>query len=264
MSSLSPLELANVGATLASGGVWCEPNPIASVVDHTGKPVQINVPACEQAVNKAVADTIMNGLKDDTTSGTSVQAAQRAHWTRPLAGKTGTTDTSKSVGFLGMMQNYAASSLVFDDGTKPEPICGTLPIHTSPSCGGNLGAFGGTIAAPTFFNAFNQILGNSPPLPLPNPDPAYMDKNNHGPAIPYVVGQNVGDATNALKSAGYPGVQTADFNSTAPKGTVVGETPIGSFPHGQTVTLYVSTGFVPQAPGATSPPPTSTSNTPGG
>jgi membrane peptidoglycan carboxypeptidase len=264
VSPLSPLELANVGATLASGGVWCPPNPLASVTDHAGKAVPINAPPCEQVLNKAVADTIMNGLKDDTISGTSVQAAKNAHWTRPIAGKTGTTDSSESVGFLGIMPNYAASSLVFNDGSKPEPICNSLPIHTSPHCGGASGAFGGTIAAPTFFNAFTQILGNSPALPLPNADPAYMDKNNHGPAIPYVVGQNVNDATNALKGAGYSIVQTADFNSTAPKGTVVGQTPIGSAPHSQNVTLYVSTGFVPQAPGATSPPPTSTSNTPGG
>ncbi|REH50150.1 membrane peptidoglycan carboxypeptidase [Kutzneria buriramensis] len=264
VTPLSPLELANVGATLASGGVWCPPNPIAGVTDHTGKPVQINAPACEQVVNKAVADTIVNGLKDDTISGTSVQAAKNAHWTRPMAGKTGTTETSRSVGFLGILPNFAASSMVYADGSTPEPICGTLPVHSSPNCAGANGAFGGTVAAPTFFNAFNQILAGTPTLPLPNADPAYMDKNNHGPAIPYVVGQNVGDATNALKSAGYPGVQTADFNSTAPKGTVVGETPIGSAPHSQTVTLYVSTGFVPQAPGATSPPPTSTSNTPGG
>ncbi|WP_198047304.1 transglycosylase domain-containing protein [Kutzneria sp. 744] len=264
VSPLSPLELANVGATLASGGVWCEPNPIASVVDHTGKPVQINTPPCEQVVNKAVADTIMNGLKDDTISGTSAAAARNAHWTRPLAGKTGTTDTSESVGFLGILPNYSTSSLVFNDGSQPEPICGTLPIRTSKSCGGNVGAFGGTIAAPPFFNAFNQILGSSPPLQLPKADPQYMDKNNHGPAIPYVVGRGVDDATNVLKSAGYAGVQTADFNSTAPKGTVVGQTPIGSAPHSQTVTLYVSTGFVPQAPGATSPAPSSGAGTPGG
>lgn len=264
VSPLSPLELANVGATLASGGVWCEANPIASVVDHTGKPVQINTPPCEQVVNKAVADTIMNGLKDDTLSGTSAAAARNAHWTRPLAGKTGTTDTSESVGFLGILPNYSTSSLVFNDGSQPEPICGTLPIRTSKACGGNVGAFGGTIAAPPFFNAFNQILGSSPPLQLPKADPQYMDKNNHGPAIPYVVGRGVDDATNVLKSAGYPGVQTADFNSTAPKGTVVGQTPIGSAPHSQTVTLYVSTGFVPQAPGATSPAPASGAGTPGG
>ena len=265
VSPLSPMELANVGATLASGGVWCPPNPIASVTDHTGKAVPINTPPCEQVVNKALADTLLNGMKDDTTAGTSTQAARNAHWTRPIAAKTGTTDSSESVGFLGIMSNYLGSSLVFNDGSKPEPICGTLPIHTSKSCGGNLGAFGGTIAAPPFFNAFNQILGRSAAPTVPNADPGCMDKNNHGSAIPYVVGKNVGDATNVLKAAGYGGVQTADFNSTAPKGTVVGQTPIGSFPHGTNITLYISTGFVPQAPGATSPaPPTSGAPTPGG
>jgi hypothetical protein len=137
-------------------------------------------------------------------------------------------------------------------------------VHSSPNCAGANGAFGGTVAAPTWFNDFTQIVGNSPVLPLPNADPAYMDKKDHGSAIPYVVGKNVGDATNALKGAGYNIVQTADFNSTAPKGTVVGQTPIGSAPHSQTVTLYVSTGFVPQAPGATSPAPATGSGTPGG
>ncbi|HTI28462.1 MAG TPA: transglycosylase domain-containing protein [Kutzneria sp.] len=264
VTPLSPLELANVGATLASGGVWCEPNPIAAVTDHTGKAVPLNTPPCEQVVNKAVADTIMNGLKDDTISGTSVQAARNAHWTRPMAGKTGTTETSRSVGFLGILPNWSASSMVFADGSTPEPICGTLPVHASPNCAGANGAFGGTVAAPTWFNAFTQILGNSPVLPLPNADPAYMDKKDHGPAIPYVVGKNVGDATNALKGAGYNIVQTADFNSTAPKGTVVGQTPIGSAPHSQSITLYVSTGFVPQAPGATSPAPSTSNGTPGG
>ncbi|MFC0546653.1 transglycosylase domain-containing protein [Kutzneria chonburiensis] len=263
VTPLSPLELANVGATLASGGVWCEPNPIAAVTDHTGKAVPLNTPPCEQVVNKAVADTIVNGLKDDTISGTSVAAARNAHWTRPMAGKTGTTETSRSVGFLGILPNWSASSMVFADGSTPEPICGTLPVHSSPNCAGANGAFGGTVAAPTWFNAFTQIVGNSPVLPLPNADPAYMDKKDHGPAIPYVVGKNVGDATNALKGAGYNIVQTADFNSIAPKGTVVGQTPIGSAPHSQSITLYVSTGFVPQAPGATSPAPT-TGGTPGG
>ena len=34
----SPLELANVDATLASHGTWCPPNPILAVTDATGSP----------------------------------------------------------------------------------------------------------------------------------------------------------------------------------------------------------------------------------
>ena len=44
------LELANVGATLASAGRWCPPSPIESVTDQNGKPVPVKEAACEQAV----------------------------------------------------------------------------------------------------------------------------------------------------------------------------------------------------------------------
>src|SRR6202790_5764956 len=36
---VNALELSNVAATLASGGVWCPPNPIDKVFDRTAKGV---------------------------------------------------------------------------------------------------------------------------------------------------------------------------------------------------------------------------------
>ncbi|HVQ49953.1 MAG TPA: transglycosylase/D,D-transpeptidase PonA2, partial [Mycobacterium sp.] len=38
---VNALELSNVAATLASGGVWCPPNPIEKVFDRTGKDVAV-------------------------------------------------------------------------------------------------------------------------------------------------------------------------------------------------------------------------------
>ena len=40
-TAVNPLELSNVAATIASGGVWCEPNPIVSVHDRDGNEVYI-------------------------------------------------------------------------------------------------------------------------------------------------------------------------------------------------------------------------------
>ena len=37
---LNALELSNVAATLASGGVWCPPNPIDKVFDRRGNEVR--------------------------------------------------------------------------------------------------------------------------------------------------------------------------------------------------------------------------------
>ena len=72
---LSTLELANVGATLISGGVWCPPNPIQSVTDRDGHPVSVPQQACEQVVTPGLAHTLAAGLSQDSISGTSAVAA---------------------------------------------------------------------------------------------------------------------------------------------------------------------------------------------
>jgi membrane peptidoglycan carboxypeptidase len=155
-SPVSPLELANVTATLMSGGTWCPPDPIQSVTDRYGHAVTLKPQACEQAVTPDVANTLMTGLSKDTTEGTSAAAARAAGWTRPGIGKTGTTQTSESVAFVGGTGNYAVSSLVFADSSDPGTICPGTPVHIG-SCGN--GAFGGTVAAPPYFRALNTILG---------------------------------------------------------------------------------------------------------
>ncbi|NKQ52772.1 penicillin-binding protein [Amycolatopsis sp. K13G38] len=171
-SPVSPLEMANVSATLMSGGTWCPPNPILSVTDRYGAPVPVKQQACEQAVSPAIANTLEAGLSQDTVSGTSATAAKAAGWHHADIGKTGTTQESESVAFVGGVDDYAVSSLVFADGRTPQEICPGTPVHLG-NCGN--GAFGGTVAAPPYFRAFTTILGNRPDIPLPAPDPAYLD-----------------------------------------------------------------------------------------
>ena len=105
-----------------------------------------------------VAGTLMTGLGQDTVSGTTAAAARAAGWTRPGIGKTGTTQTNQSVAFVGGVDGYAVSSLVFADGSKPGSLCPGTPVHIG-NCGH--GAFGGTAAAPPYFRAMNAILGSS-------------------------------------------------------------------------------------------------------
>ncbi|HVW44758.1 MAG TPA: transglycosylase domain-containing protein [Amycolatopsis sp.] len=171
-SPVSPLEMANVPATLMSGGVWCPPNPILSVTDRFGAPVPVRQQACEQAVSPAIANTLEAGLSQDTISGTSATAAHAAGWSHADIGKTGTTQNSESVAFVGGVDDYAVSSLVFADGSHPQEICPGTPVHLG-ECGN--GAFGGTVAAPPYFHAMSQILGGRPDTPIPPPDPAYLN-----------------------------------------------------------------------------------------
>jgi membrane peptidoglycan carboxypeptidase len=156
-SPVSPLELANVSATLMSGGMWCPPSPLQSVTDRFGHAVALHPEACSQAVSPDVASTLMEGLGKDTTEGTSAAAARNAGWTRPGIGKTGTTQTSESVAFVGGTAGYAVSSLVFADGSEPGELCPGTPVHLG-RCGH--GAFGGTVAAPPYFRAMSSVLGS--------------------------------------------------------------------------------------------------------
>ncbi|MFP5020715.1 transglycosylase domain-containing protein [Pseudonocardia phyllosphaerae] len=173
VSPVSTLEMANVAATVQSDGTWCPPNAVLSVTDRNGAPVPVPSEPCEQAVSPGIAHTLAAGLGKDTVSGTSAAAARDAGWTRPTIGKTGTTNTSESVAFVGGtggIDGLAGSSMVFADGARPQEICPGHPVHLG-DCGH--GAFGGTVAAPPWFAAVGELLGDAPDVPLPDPDPAF-------------------------------------------------------------------------------------------
>ncbi len=116
---VSTLELANVAATLMSGGVWCPPSPLVEVLDRNGKKIDVPEQPCEQAVAEPLANTLVQGLSKDYTEGTAARAASAAHWTRPMLGKTGTTQEHKSAGFVGATPQLAGAVLTFNDSPRP-------------------------------------------------------------------------------------------------------------------------------------------------
>ncbi|GLZ48454.1 transglycosylase [Actinomycetospora sp. NBRC 106375] len=240
----SSLELANVGATLASHGVWCPPSPVSSVTDAAGAPVPVNEAVCEQAVPGPLADTEMTGLsKDDQPGGTSAAAATTAGWNRPTAAKTGTTQTSESGAFVATTPALSAAAITFDDSSSPRPICTGSPPTT---CGtGNL--FGGTTPAQTWYRAMTPILGASPVQPLPTPDQRFVT-GGRLTDIPAVIGDPGAQASQELQQAGFV-VATNSVDSRAPAGTVIGENPLGGGVEGQTVTVTTSSGRLTPPPG---------------
>ncbi|WP_173131998.1 penicillin-binding protein [Kibdelosporangium persicum] len=267
-SPMSPLELANVAATLMSGGVWCPPSPIVEIIDRNGKPVDLKgkEQPCEQAVAEGLANTLVIGLsKDDLPGGTAHNAARTVGWNRPMMGKTGTTQDFKSAGFVGAVPQYAAAALTFADGNRPRPI----NVNSDPprlSDNGNI--FGGKTPAQTWFAAMKPLLGDAPILPLPPTDPRYVDG---GPEtkVPDVVGKSQEEATNILQGAGYQ-VAVLQRDDSRRRGTVVSQTPRGTKLPGGTITIYVSTGIAPQQhdtpvnPPASSGAPTGTPPPTGG
>jgi membrane peptidoglycan carboxypeptidase len=249
VSPVSTLEMANVSATLLDGGRWCPPNPVLSVTDKNGRPVPFTRRPCEQVVAPGLAATLRAGLSQDTRIGTSAVAARNAHWTRPDIGKTGTTNSSESVAFVGGVDGYAASSMLFADGRHPKELCPGPPVHLG-DCGH--GAFGGTVAAPPYFEAMNQLLAGVPDQPESGPDPVFRDAGNHGAVVPPVVGRPSDEAEQTLAAHGYPARLTR-LDSPAPAGQVVGESPAGNVAPGTPITLYASSGRAPAIAPTTSP-----------
>src|SRR4051794_9214222 len=97
---VNPLELSNVAATLASGGVWCPPNPISKVTDRAGKDVSVTTETCEQVVPEGLANTLANAMSKDDQSGTAASAAGSAGWDLAGAGQNGKTQARGRAGFV--------------------------------------------------------------------------------------------------------------------------------------------------------------------
>jgi membrane peptidoglycan carboxypeptidase len=246
----SPLDLANVGATLMSGGKWCPPTPIDAMLDRNGNPVKLPEAPCEQVVPEGLANSLVIGLsKDDQPGGTAFAAAQAARWNRPILGKTGTTTANRSAGFVGATPQYSGAVLVWPDGSRPAPICDTDP----PQLCGNGNIFGGKVPARTWFNAMVPLHEGLPVMPLPPPEPRYL--TGAGTPVPDVVGQGENSAGLTLERAGFR-VKRETSDSDRPAGTVASQSARTAMP-GDTVTIVVSTGRPRPRATPTYPSPTS-------
>jgi membrane peptidoglycan carboxypeptidase len=248
---VNALELSNVAATLASGGMWCPPNPLDRVTDRNGKVVDIPTPKCEQVVPEGLANTLSVALSKDTTMGTAAAAAGSVGWGLPMAGKTGTTESHRSSAFLGYTNQLAAASYVFDDSPKPGALC-AFPLR---KCGGDGNLYGGTSPAQTWFQAMSPLATTFGPVTLPPTDPRYL--NGAPPAaVPDVSGLKLDDAKKRLKDAGFQvAEQPAPINSAAAKDSIVGTTPAGQAQPGSVITINTSTGYLPPPPPPAYQPP---------
>jgi membrane peptidoglycan carboxypeptidase len=239
---VNALELSNVAATLASGGVWCPPNPIDKVFDRTGHEVAVTTETCEQVVPQGLANTLANAMsKDASGGGTASGSAGSVGWSLPVSGKTGTTEAHRSSGFLGFTSAYAAANYIYDDSPTPGDLC-SFPLR---QCGsGNL--FGGNEPARTWFTAMKPITPDD--VVLPPTDSKYVD-GAPGSKVPSVSGMSPESARRILKDAGFQVAdQSTPVNSVAPAGALVGTSPTGQTVPGSIITLQVSNGIPPPPP----------------
>ena len=111
---VTTLNMTEGMATLAAHGVHCSPIAISKITDRFG--VEIDVPSadCKRTIDLQVADSttaVLAGVIDGPIPGRTGRAMDLG---RPAAGKTGTTDRSAAVWFVGYTPDMAASVWVGD------------------------------------------------------------------------------------------------------------------------------------------------------
>ena len=234
VTPVSPLELANMGATLASNGIWCPPTPVAAIEDRNGNQIQWSQLPCDQAVDAKLASSLAQAMEPDIIAeyGTAHTALNAAGWgDRPAAGKTGTTEDYKSSAFLGFTPFYAGAVMVFDYENRPQPICRTPSLRTCSveEAQGGQGMNGGSVPARTWGDAMLTLHEGKEKLDFP-PASLQYQKGAGGGSVPNVVGQQFDAARAALTDKGFvvpDDYITSEPNSAAP-GTVLDQSPKSS------------------------------------
>jgi 1A family penicillin-binding protein len=266
---VTPLELATVQATLATGGIYHAPSDVVRIVDADGEVLwERPEPTGERVIDEAVAWLTTTALADVVAYGTG----ERANINRPMAGKTGTTQEGADAWFAGYTPDMAAAVWIgFPEGRVP-----MVPPRTPyPVEGGNL-------PAETFARFGVQALADVPaaqfPIPevaltrvrvdttrhcLPNPytppevvaerayltgtEPTEICTEPTGPPttdVPDVTGLPAEVAERTLSNAGFVVELREEFSVVLPPGYVVRQDPApGSgltLERGYVVTLHTS------------------------
>jgi membrane peptidoglycan carboxypeptidase len=111
---VTTLDMAVGMATFAAHGIRCNAIAITEITDRYGKNLDVPSAACTRTIDLQVADSttaVLAGVINGPVPGRTGQAMDLG---RPAAGKTGTTDSSAAVWFVGYTPDMAAAVWVGD------------------------------------------------------------------------------------------------------------------------------------------------------
>jgi penicillin-binding protein 1A len=115
-AEMTPLELANMFATFAAGGMVDEPRLVRRVLNGQGEILWESAASPERVVAPDVNYLATSMLESVVTSGTGAAARRLGH---PLAGKTGTTNGARDAWFAGFSRHLAVAVWVGRDNNEP-------------------------------------------------------------------------------------------------------------------------------------------------
>ncbi|HDN27064.1 MAG TPA: penicillin-binding protein 1B [Thioploca sp.] len=122
--SLSPLEVAQMYQTIASGGFRIPVRTIREVLDHQGKPLQRYPLSVEQSFDAAPVFLLNYALQQALRNGTGRKVAKTLPPKMVLAGKTGTSNDLRDSWFAGFSSELLAVTWVGRDDNKDMGLTG--------------------------------------------------------------------------------------------------------------------------------------------
>jgi cell division protein FtsI/penicillin-binding protein 2 len=147
--SLTPLQLARVGAAIANGGLLVRPRLVRRIAYPDGTVKTLEPPPAERVLSEETARTVRDLLVGVVEHGTGKKAAIPGF---VVAGKTGTAQKAGVGGY--QPGRYVASFVGFAPSENPRVV--GLVLIEEPR-GGRY--YGGDIAAPVFARVVSQALG---------------------------------------------------------------------------------------------------------
>ena len=131
-AEVTPYDVSNAFTVLANGGLRAVPLAIKKVLDRGGQPIERNPVQVEQAVSADTAYLVTHLMEGVLDYGTGRPARARG-FTRPAAGKTGTTNDYRDAWFVGFTPDLLTVVWVGFDQKRPLNLAGAeaaLPIWT--------------------------------------------------------------------------------------------------------------------------------------
>lgn len=116
--SVSPMELTTAYCTIANYGKRIKPYFIRKIVNRAGVVLEENKPQANQVFDSTTVYILINLMKSVFTEGTALPAITAYGWSRPAAGKTGTTDDFRDTWFIGFTPDILTTVWVGYDSVR--------------------------------------------------------------------------------------------------------------------------------------------------
>jgi penicillin-binding protein 1A len=114
VGDVNPMEMTSAFGTFPNEGIWVEPTAILKIEDKNGNVIEEYMPESREVISEGTAYIMCDMMEDVVNYGTA--ASVRGFFSRPAAGKTGTTQDFTDAWFVGFTPQLVAGVWVgFDD-----------------------------------------------------------------------------------------------------------------------------------------------------